>query len=698
MGAHGPGGRPSSSRRSLTCLGAGPVRYARVVVEVEPDHLDRPFDYALPAGLATGVETGSRVEVVFSGRRVRGLVVALGEETELLDGQVREVRRVLGPHTWATPDEIEVFGWAAQRFAAPTAAVIRHALPSQRVGDVERRAEAAGWFPPGRAPHPPDPPRPVVDEVAWAAYGAAGSELRAAAESGAGAYFWRPLPHENLAARLVELIQATLAGGRDALLVVPEARSPAADAIARAFRGVTVDARGGPRPRRLYRGWLEARCGRARVVIGERGVAFWHLSRLGLGVIVDEANPALKERRAPRHHAREVVLERARRAGAAAVLIGTVPSAAAWRLLAERRLRPVVPDRDAERTAAPIIRVDDRSVPGTPGRLGSSALDALRACVQRGELGVVLAARRGEGRALVCGRCSDRFACPVCDSSLAVASGRVSGLGLPKNAGGTGPEATILCEGCGWSTEGQHLRCHRCGGDSFAPLAAGAERLGSELARTFRDTVVRVLEGYAQQAPPPPAIVVMTRGSALAEPPGPVGAVVLPDLDGQLRRPTLDAAEDALRLAFRVATWLSRSCRAERPAAGGRGSLAPESAVVVQTREPGHHAVRALVQWDPGAFWREEARHRSELRFPPAAHAVRLDVRGDGRRVAVDLRSLLPGSDDVLGPRPLGERSGLLIKSADRSATLAALAPLRVAWSQEGLDVRVDVDPMGVGF
>ncbi|MDP8960875.1 MAG: hypothetical protein M3N32_04565, partial [Actinomycetota bacterium] len=485
---------------------------------------------------------------------------------------------------------------------------------------------------------------------------------------------------ENLAARLVELVHATLAGGRDVLLVVPEPRSRAADAIALAFRDMTVDARGGPRARPLYRGWLEARCGRVRVVIGERGVAFWHLTQLGLGVIVDEANAALKEQRAPRHHAREVVLERARRAGAAALLIGTVPSAAAWRLLAERRLRPVVPDRDVERGAAPIIRVDDRTVPGSPGRLGAIAVEALRSCVRRGELGVVLAARRGEGRALVCSRCRDRFACPVCDSSLAVSS-----------------EATILCEGCGWAAERQGLRCPHCGGDTFAPLAAGAERLGSELARTFRDTAVTVLEGYAQPAPPPPGIVVMTRGSALAEPPGAVGAVVLPDLDGQLRRPTLDAAEDALRLAFTVAAWLSRSCGVERPAVRRRGSLAPEGAVVVQTREPGHHAVRALVHWDPGAFWREEARRRSELRFPPAAHAVRLDVRGDGRRVAVDLRSLLPKSDDVLGPRPLGGRSGLLVKSADRAATLAALAPLRAAWSHEGVDVRVDVDPIGVG-
>lgn len=643
---------------------------------MEPDHLDRPFDYALPETLVPCIRVGSRVEVDFAGRRVRGLVVALSEDTS--QGKLREVRRVLGPHSWATPDEIEVLRWAAERFAAPTAAVVRHALP-QRVADVERRAEEAGWFPPGRAARPPDPPRVAADEGTWSPYGEAGSELRAAAEAGAGAYYWRPLPHEDLGARLVELVGATLAGGRDVLVVVPEPKSSAADAVALAFRDVAVDTRGRAGARRLYRGWLETRCGQVRVVIGERGVAFWPLARLGLGIIVDEANPALKERRAPRHHAREVVLERARRAGATSLLVGTVPSAAAWRLLATRRLRPVVPDRGAERVAAPIVHVDDRSLSGFPGRFGTAALEALRSCLKRGELGVVLAARRGEGRALLCSRCGERFACPICDSSLAVAA-----------------SPAILCEGCGWTTQRQRLRCTRCGGDVFAPLAAGAERLGSELTRTFRHAVVAVLEGYAQPSPPPPAIVVMTRGSALSEPPGPVGAVVLADLDGQLRRPTLDAAEDALRLAFRVASWPSRSTGVDRARSRSRGSLVPDGSVVVQTREPGHHAVRALVHWDPGGFWREEARRRAELRFPPAAYAIRLEVRSDGRRVASDLRGVLPSSDQVLGPRPLGDRSGLLIKSSDRSATLAALTPLRVAWSYEGLDVRVDVDPIDV--
>ncbi len=651
------------------------MTYAQVVVEVAPAHLDRPFDYRVLDEHAGSIRFGSRVEVVFSGRKVRGLVVGTSEDTDLDPDRVRDLHRPLGEHRWVTPQELEVFEWAAERYAAPLADVVRHALPD-RVVDVERRAADAGWFPPEVTSRPDDPPAPDVDEGAWERYGDAGAALREEVGRGEkGAHYWRPLPSEDIGARLVELVGATLASGRDVLLLVGEPRSGAADAVADRFSDVTVDARGDHGKRATYRAWLEARSGRARVVIGERGVAFWPLERLGLAIVVDEANPWFKERRSPRHHAREVVLERSRRTGAVALLVGTVPSAEGWRLLGQRRVRPIVPVRALERGAAPVVEVDDGTDPRSRGRLGTAALEALKGAVDAGRFGVVLAARRGEGRALVCRGCSDLLECPTCASSLGV-RGR-----------------TVLCEGCGWQPEGGP-RCSRCGGRRFAPLAAGAERVGRELSRTLPDTEVVVLEGYAQPVPDPPAVLVMTRGSAQIEPPGPVGAVVLPDVDGQLRRPDLDAAEDTLRLMMRLAAWVSRG---HAPEDAGRGSgRSTRGTVVVQTRMPDDPAIRALVAWDPGAFWRAEVGRRGELGFPPVGHAIRLDAGSEPDRVRTQLVAALPADDTVLGPVPEDGRFGFLVKSSRRTDSVGALRPLREAWSREGLDVRVDIDPVDV--
>ena len=648
-----------------TPVSARHVPVARVVVEVEPFHLDRPFDYLVPDGVQ--VVAGQRVQVGFSGRLVRGLVVEVVAGSELPATQLKPLRRVLGDHVWVPSEELEVLRWAAARFAAPLADVVRHALPA-RVVDVERRAAKAGWYPPGSAPRPPAGSAPDSDavEAAWSVYGVAGAQLRAALEAGSGGSFlWRPVPGEDLAARLAELVETTLAADRDVLFIVPDAASPVADRIANAAGDLAVDLRGGPSARTAYRGWLEARCGRVRVVVGERGAVFTPLRRLGLAVVLDEANPALKERRSPRHHAREVALERARRAGAVGLLVGVVPSARAWELLRDRRLRPVVAARDREVETRPRVRVV--TMEDQPrARLARESTAALRRAVRAGAYGVVLAGRRGEGRALVCTGCGERLTCPRCSASLARIEDAPAG---------------VFCIGCGWSAT-RWRGCARCGGVETVPLAAGAARLGAELARSMK-VEVAVLEGYARRPPPAPAVLVMTRGSVLDAPPGDVRAVILPDIDGALRRPTLDAAEDALRLACLVASW---TVGGSRPAA--------DAEVVVQTREPDHHAIVALKSWDPGGFWRREVELRRPLRFPPVTPAVRLEVAPGETTTTDALRRVLPPDDELLGPIPADGREGYLVKSGDRLATLTALRELRVSWSRAGREVRVDVDPV----
>jgi primosomal protein N' (replication factor Y) len=655
---------PAAGGRSSAADGVRPT-IARVHVEVEPLHLDRPFDYLVPDG--EPVTVGSRVEVVFAGRRTRGLVVGVTDGTDVEPARLRPLRRVLGEHAWVRPHELGTLRWLADRTGAPLADVLRHALP-KRVVAVERAAADAGWYPPGvgrRAASDPAPDEASLD-AAWSGYGRSGADLRTAVASGTGSFLWRPLPGEDLAARIGELVQLCLAGDRDALVVVPDPSSPAADGVVAAAGDLVVDLRGDHGDRGLYRRWLEARTGRARVVVGLRGASLWPLDRLGLAVVLDEANPALKERRSPRHHAREVVLERARRAGGVGLLVGTVPSAPAWRLLRERRVHAVIPTREAERAARPrITLVPEDGRPRT--RLAAEATGALRRATRTGTYGVVLAARRGEGRALVCGRCGERTVCPTCASSLLL-----------------GTSGAVLCEGCGWRAV-RLPACPSCGERRPVPLAAGAAWLGRELGRAT-DVPVAVLEGYAQAPPPPPAVLVTTRGSVLDTPPGPVGAVVLADLDGALRRPTLDAAEDTLRLAVQVASWAAHPVT--------RSVLPEGGEVVVQSREPGHHAIDALVRWDPGAFWRSEVATRAALRFPPVAVAIRLAVSSADPGLAAAVRTHLPAGTDVLGPLPLGDETTFLLKTDDRAATLAALRPLREAWSKAGVGHRLDVDPV----
>jgi primosomal protein N' (replication factor Y) (superfamily II helicase) len=676
-----PRSEPDASHPADLGSGGRTQPIAQVVLDGAPLHLEGPLDYLIPVGMDCAV--GQRVEVTLRGRRAKGLVVGLAERSDVPTARLRPIARTLGDFPWVRDDELDVLRWAAGRFAAPLGDVVRAALPN-RVIDVERLATRDGWFPAGPVQEP-DPRRqrtaplvegPTASDPAsggWRSYGEAGSELRTAVREGAGSFLWRPLPGEDVAARLVELARDCLVGGRDVLLIVPDPASPTADALLSALDVEAVDVRGGPGDRASYRAWLRCRVGAVRFAVGERGAAFLPLERLGLAIVLDEASPVHKERRSPRHHVREVVLERARRAGGVGLAVGTVPSAIAHSLVVGGRLTAVVGDRASEEARRPRVHLETGDMEAR-ARISRAGIGVLRDALARGGYGVVLAARRGEGRSLVCTRCGDVVRCTACSASVARRSG-----------GGW------WCHACGTSSP-RAPTCMRCGPVELAPLAAGAERLAAELARTL-DGTVAVLEGYAATVPDPPAILVMTRGSVLDRAPGaaPVHGVVLPDLDGALRRPVLDAAEDALRLAFAVAGWT----------VAGHGTEAPEDAgpdVVVETRDPGHHALRALAAWDPDLFWEAESVLRQAVRLPPAVAVLRIEVHGRG----VDLRHLvapvLPAGDQLVGPLPLdASASAFLVKCVDRRATLAALRPVREELSRRGADVRLDVDPVDLG-
>ncbi|HEX6256855.1 MAG TPA: hypothetical protein VFZ70_13700 [Euzebyales bacterium] len=629
-------------------------RYARVIVDVEPLHLDRPFDYSVPDGVTVG--PGHEVRVSFAGRRRNGWVVDVGTSTNADPAQIKALVDVRGPVARFDADDLRLCRWVARRWGGTLASVLRHAIP-RRVAAAEDAI--AGWGDPADVTAAERPPCPTR---AWAHY--AGSALLRAAASppdGAGpapAFWLRPLPDDDVADLVVDLVDRCLAAGRSALVLAPDPHSPVPDAcLARVGRD-GADLRGARSDRARYRAFLRGRTGHARVMVGERGAVFGPLRHLGLIVVTDEANPAYKERRSPRHHARDVALARGRMVGATTVLTGALPSAAVHRLLSRGDVVVVDAPRARVREQAPRVDVVDPHERQTVrSRLSAPADDAVRAAVAADGAAVVLVARRGDGTVLACRRCGLRAACPVCEGSLAPSRG-----------------GARRCATCGW--QGPAEPCAACADTAFAPLAAGTTRWGAELRTAYPEADVVVMEGFDAEGPARrPAIAVMTRGSVVRRPAWLADAtadvLVLPDADALLGRPRYDAAEDLLRLCL-TAVWTRH--------------------MVIQTRQPAHPAIQALVRWDPDGFWRGEAARRAELGYPPSRVLVNVDLpTGDAETLTDAIRSALPPDDELTGPDLDGR---VVVKSNDPRGTLSALDPVRRRWARQDRRVTVDVDPV----
>jgi primosomal protein N' (replication factor Y) (superfamily II helicase) len=594
---------------------------ARVVVDVPLFHLDRAFTYRVPERLRGSVWLGTRVKVPFgSRRRVDGWVVGWTEE---LPEDARDLERVVSPVPAFDAEGLDLLHWVAERYAGTLSDVLRLAVP-QRVAAVERDLEP-----------PEGPPAPIAGG-APAPAAARGAEtqpdrlVELIGRGWAGAAYWRPLPGEDRSTRVIAMIEAALARGRGAIVVIPEvaAGSVVADAVRKHFPDA-ADLSSDLSDRRRYRAWTDLRLGRRQVAVGGRSAVLAPVRRLGCVVVDDEANGAHKEQRTPRYHAREVALRRADRARAVCVLTGTVPSPEVVAAVQAGQCRVVAAGRALERRLRPLVEVVDPyeqdQGPG-PARLHRRSLAAIRAALARGESAYLLVPRRGAA-------------------------------------------------------------------DPSAPGARTAGQVTEELGRYLGGAPVWRLDREVLdpgEVPPwagqGPGVIVGTVAGVKDHPPlTGCRTVVVVGADAALSQAEVRSTEEAYRTWSRAAAWCGPR---ERP---GR--------MLVQTSDPGHHAIQALVRWDPGFFWRHELPRRVELGFPPARRLLLFEGAAPGEAPAAGalVAAALGPKAELLGPAAMGRGWRIIAKVEDAEAAARALRPaLAEASRSGGPRMSVDVEPLEV--
>ncbi|KNC19071.1 primosomal protein N' [Arthrobacter sp. RIT-PI-e] len=620
---------------------AASLPVARVVLEAQLPHLDRFFDYAVPAEMDLDARPGVRVKVRFAGREHAGFLVERVQEASTT-ATLLPLGKIVSPQCVLTPEILALATAVAERSVGTVSDVLRVAIPP-RMARVE--AEFADASPgAGRGPVPDtaagggsvgspsagtgeDPGTP---SGAFERYGSgsaylehlrAGESPRAVLTSlgGYGPTAWTQ--------EITDAVVATVASGRGAVVVVPDQRDLArleaalvarlgADAVAR------LTGEDGATPR--YRNFLRILHGSAGVAIGTRSAAYAPVRRLGLVCLWDDGDDQHVEQRAPYQHVRDVLLLRAEHEGAGVLLSSFSRSTEAQRLVDSRWAHAIQADRSEVRRSTPrVVHAMDayqleRDPLAAQARIPHVAWSAAQAGLRRGPV-LLQVARTGFSPALACERCRHPARCPVCAGPLAQ----------------PGRNAPPTCRWCG--RPDHHWSCVECGGTRVRATVAGATRTAEELGRAFPGVPVISSAGehIVDTVKDTPAVVVATPG---AEPvaPGGYAAVILLDGNALLSRESLRAGEDALR------RWFSAAVLARPSSAGG--------AVVITGDDDA--AVGHLVRWDPAGAAGRELAERQELGLPPAVrYAV---LTGTRESLAHFLTGFDTGSGvRVVGPAPV---------------------------------------------
>jgi primosomal protein N' (replication factor Y) len=538
----------------------------------------------------------------------------------------------------------------------------------------------------------PDLPAKVLTED----QAAAAERLRAGLRGqGYGTTLLRGVTGSGKTEVYLEAVAEALRQGGQALVLLPE--------IALTAEFLTrVEARFGTRPAEWHSGvtmterrrvWKMVGQGGAQMVVGARSALFLPFQNLALIVVDEEHDTSYKQEDGALYHARDMAVLRASLCGARVVLASATPSLESWANAEAGKYDRL--DLDARFGVAvmpELAAIDMRAETLPSNRWISPTLQAaVNARVAAGEQALLFLNRRGYAPTTICRACGHQIGCPHCDARMV--EHRF--------------QKRLMCHQCGESAAMPEA-CPSCGvTGKLAAVGPGVERLAEEAAALFPQARIAVLssdlfgsaralkEQIVEIAQGGADVIIGTQLVAKGHNFPLLTLVGVIDADLGLQGSDLRAAERTFQLMRQVA---GRAGRAER---AGRALL--------QTFQPEHPVIRAILAGDEEGFWRAEAEGRRQAGVPPFGRMAGIILSSPDMQAVFDLGEALARRDgpiravgaQVFGPAPAPiarirgrHRVRLLVKAPKGTALQAAvsewIAQVRLPAQMR---LTVDIDP-----
>lgn len=520
--------------------------------------LDKQFDYLVPVALDGAIEVGTLVRVELHGRRIGGWVIALDPPDALAVDDLKAVAKITG--RGPSQELVDLTEWASVRWAARR----RHFMMAASSERAVPRLPATR-----RTNMVVEPRSPASTSIL---------------ESGGGVLRLPPASDPMPAVLSAVAIGPTL-------VVVP-AIDQAMLLGARLRRsGLTVAV--------MPKEWPAA-AGGVDVVIGARAAAWAPCPDLRCVVVIDEHDEALQEEGSPTWHARDVLIERARRAVASVLLVSPAPT------LTALEWGPVTkPPVERERAGWPIVDVIDRT-DEEPWKRSLVTSELIRHLRDPERTVVCISNTTGRARLLACRQCRELTRCERCDAAVVLDDAE-----------------NLRCLRC------ETVRppvCLLCGAGRFANLRPGVTRLREELEAAANRPAVLVTGADAER--PAPAGVYVGTEAALHRVDR-ADTVAFLDFDREILAPRYRAAEQAMSLLVRAARLVGPRAR------GGR--------ILIQTFQSRNEVVQAALHADPGRIVDGERDRRRMLGLPPFGAYAEISGAGSDEFVAS-----MPDDDEVV--------------------------------------------------
>jgi len=668
----------------------------RPVAVLTTQPLDRFLDYKAPPG---GCMTGTFVEVPLGPRKVTGVVWGVGV-SGLPPAKLRPVLRILDVAPMR--DEMREFLLRAAEYTlTPLSAMLRLATraPGLRDGPKTRKIYRLGHGQPDRVTParkrvmkvlmdygglaftlkelaemagvstsvikglvtqevvsvqdaPRDTPYPELASdfgglELTKEQAAAAESLRQAVMSGVyGTTLLKGVTGSGKTEVYLEAVAECLSRGRQALVLMPEIALTGEflERVQLRFGAKAAEWHSGVTMTERRRLWHMVGQGGAQLVVGARSALFLPFRDLGLIVVDEEHDSSYKQEDGVLYHARDMAVLRGSLCSAQVVLASATPSLESWvNAKAGKYAQLNLESRIGTATLPEMRAIDMRQEELPTGHWISPTLQqAVLKTLEAGEQALLFLNRRGYAPTTLCRACGHQIGCDQCDARMV--EHRF--------------QKRLVCHQCGESRPIPDT-CPNCHAEGrLAPIGPGVERLAEEIENLFPEARSAVLssdlfgsaralkEHISAIAAGGADIIIGTQLVAKGHNFPQLTLVGVIDADLGLQGADLRAAERSFQLMRQVA---GRAGRADKP-----------GTALLQTWQPEHPVIRAILAGDEEKFWNAEAREREVAGMPPFGRLAGIILSSPDAKEVFEFGNALARRNDpllavgatVYGPAP----------------------------------------------
>jgi len=497
----------------------------------------------------------------------------------------------------------------------------------------------------------------------------------------------------------LQAIAEGLKAGKGAIVLVPEiSLTPqTVERFKARFLGKIALLHSKLSPGERYDQWCRIHSGEAEIVIGARSAIFAPLKNLGLIVVDEEHETTYKQYdSAPRYHARDVAIIRAKFTNAVTILGTATPSLETFYNTSIGKSHYIhLPYRIDNRPLPQVEIIDMRE----EHKLGNRSIfslrlkEAIEERLNKHEQVIIFLNRRGFATFIQCRDCGATMRCPNCEITLTYHF----------------TDKTLKCHYCNFQKISPQL-CPRCQGYNIQYYGTGTQKVEDELQRLFKkarisrmdlDTTThkmahdKILSSFKSQGID---ILVGTQMIAKGLDFPNVTLVGVISADVGLNLPDFRASERTFSLLTQVA------------GRAGRGQI--PGLVIIQTYNPQHPTILAAKKQDYHTFYAKEITFRKELSYPPFTHLANVIIKGKDEGETIKLAQVIGNNlriynqnKDILilGPAPCPltkikkeHRWQILLKGKPKSMRELLKSTLEEISLPKHLKLSIDIDPVGM--